>query len=560
MKRAWPLIAALTTFAVTIGTLFEICLRRDAGHFVYVLDDSYIEMAIAKSLALRAVWGVTSHGFTSASSTFLWPVLLALVDRVWKPSELTPLVLSCLAAALAITATYIIARRLRLPRMGIFALLLAIIFLSPLPALVFTGMEHCLQIATALPFVYLAAEDLTQAEGLGTRGMSCLWLLTPVLTLIRYEGLFLVFPVCVLQMLRGRRWKSVGMGLIALAPAVLYGAYSLLKGWFWLPNPIYLKGNIPRLIRARGTVPGIYGAFTWSAKTADLLSVGLALVVLFGLLAYHYRTLWRTSTTMIFIVVFAGALHLKFAGLGWFFRYEAYLVALALLALSAGLKDYLSQCQRKDDISLLERSAATLLMAYCMLVPTTILCLRGYQAITHIPQASQNVFDQQYQMGLFLRRFYPDASVAVNDIGAVAYLDNPHLLDLWGLASLSVAKIESKAPITPTEIERLATSKKVVVAIVYKRLFKNGVIGRGGLPKQWTQVGKWTLVNNYMSADSTVSFFATRPSGVAPLVAHLRQFSNSLPRAVVQSGKYIKKIHRDSNQSGLTQTEQPKHI
>src|SRR6266851_2122500 len=59
-------------YLLTCATLLMLSLARTQWHLVYPLDDAYIHMAIAKNLAQHGVWGVTSHEFTSCSSSPLW--------------------------------------------------------------------------------------------------------------------------------------------------------------------------------------------------------------------------------------------------------------------------------------------------------------------------------------------------------------------------------------------------------------------------------------------------------------------------------------------------------
>ena len=67
---------------------------------MYALDDAYIHMAVARSLARHGVWGVTPYAFTSSTSSLAWPLLLALADLVVGVRAATPLVLN-LAFAVA---------------------------------------------------------------------------------------------------------------------------------------------------------------------------------------------------------------------------------------------------------------------------------------------------------------------------------------------------------------------------------------------------------------------------------------------------------------------------
>src|SRR5207244_5808529 len=71
--------------------------------------------------------------------------------------------------------------------------------------------------------------------------------LAPLVTVARFEGLFVVFVVCVLLFVRGRLLAAVLLGGAALLPVLVYGAVSAANGGFWLPNSVLLKGSRPDL-------------------------------------------------------------------------------------------------------------------------------------------------------------------------------------------------------------------------------------------------------------------------------------------------------------------------
>jgi len=183
--------------AVVAG-VFALCLRADGGHFVYAVDDIYIAMAVARNFAVHGVWGATPYVFTSCESTFLWPLLLALTDALGGTSELVPLLLNVVCAVATLLVVYLILRKIGLPQRLQAAVLLGVVFLAPLPAMIFIGMEHTLQIATSILFVYLVAHELVGEENARSRTYAWVWVLAAVLPLVRYEGLFLVFAACLL--------------------------------------------------------------------------------------------------------------------------------------------------------------------------------------------------------------------------------------------------------------------------------------------------------------------------------------------------------------------------
>src|SRR3989304_3783024 len=84
-----------------------------------------------------------------------------------------------------------------------------------------------------------------------------------------------------------------------------------------------------------------------------------------------------------------------------------------------------------------------------------------------------------------------DVPQAANDIGAINYLADIKNLDLWGLASLEVAKAARGHYYEPELIVSLLITKKVKVAIVY-----NWLNAYGGIPVSWVKVGEWKISNN----------------------------------------------------------------
>ena len=51
LRTHWPLAIGVAAFAIALGTLLRASLAVNDGRFVYALDDAYIHMAMARSLA-----------------------------------------------------------------------------------------------------------------------------------------------------------------------------------------------------------------------------------------------------------------------------------------------------------------------------------------------------------------------------------------------------------------------------------------------------------------------------------------------------------------------------
>src|SRR5262249_54183785 len=145
-------------------------------------------------------------------------------------------------------------------------------------------------------------------------------------------------------------------------------------------------------------------------------------------------------------------------------------------------------------------SAAGLVLTTACLVP---LIWRSWEATTTTPTAVANVFQQQYQMGLFVRRYYPYATVAANDIGAISFLaERSRVLDLVGLANMESARATLDNQLEARFYERLTRKERVDVAILYEEWFPKQ------LPPEWSRVERWTIPNRVSVAYDTVTFYA----------------------------------------------------
>jgi uncharacterized MnhB-related membrane protein len=505
---------AVAVFALAAAVLVAWSLRYSRGHIVYALDDAYIHMAMARNLAEHGVFGVTRYGFTSSSSSPLWTLALAGLFALIGARNWLPLALNLVfAASLLLVADRVllahgVASRAR------FLALLAVAFLTPLPALTLVGQEHILHAALTLAFAGL----LTSAGA-----EPALLLLAPFLTAARYEGLFLVLIGCLVLAARGRLRFAVALGAVSLVSPVVYGLVSVAHGWYPLPNPVLLKGALGEQLAGwqwLGLVPFV-GGWRELSRTPHLLAlVALAAVALLAR--------WRSPSSRegTLLLLFAGTtlLHLQYAKTGWFYRYEAYLVALGIVALAVALHG-LGGVVRPAWLPALLASAALLACG-----------VRGVRSYLETPGAVGNIYEQQIQMGRFLARFYAGQAVAANDIGAICYLADLRVFDLWGLASREVAEAKLTGRYTTPWIGEQARAQGVRVAVAYERWLE----AAGGFPPEWIRAGRWRVARNVVLGDRTVAFYAVDPAEAGPLADHLRAFAPELPSGVEQLGPYMR--------------------
>ncbi|HTK28432.1 MAG TPA: hypothetical protein VL309_02720 [Vicinamibacterales bacterium] len=525
VRAAWPLAAAMAAFLALVGALLVLSLRHTGGHVIYALDDPYIHMAMAKHVALDGTWGVSPDRFSSSSSSLLWTALLAALFAVGGVHDGIPLLMN-VAAGLALL--WIVARRLRPTPAGrhpvyLWLVLTAIVLATPMPALVFVGQEHLLHACVAVLFLDLGAGWLAPVGASAARGamFARLAALAAVLPLVRYEALFLVALVALATLARGW-WREAGiLGASAAVPVLLYGAFSAWHGWYWLPNSVLVKGARPGFATVHEAIRSL-GYVAYSRLTS-LPAIGflVTLVVVFGAMRIARATFDGSFRRLALFAALALA-HLQYAqpAAFWMFRYEAYLVAVGLFVLANPLLE-LATSLTPGPWPRMRQWALGALAA--LLVVSSPLPDRAARSFAIVPRATANIYEQQYQMGLFLARYYERAPVALNDIGAASYLSDIDCLDLVGLADMTVARRVLNGWFAYDDIEEIAAERGIRIAIVFDSWF------HGRIPPRWQKAGSWTIDDNAVEGDDTVTFYAVRPEELGPLRSRLREFAASLP-------------------------------
>jgi len=534
--KHWPLFASVVILCVTTGAISTLLILRENGHLVYALDDPYIQMAMAKNFALHGVWGITRFGFTSSSSSPLWTFLIAVSYLVFGVSETSPFYLSLLCGVLVLGVAYCVLRWYKLSPKLTFWTLLVLVFFAPLPLLACIGSEHPLHAALTILLTFLAARLLSEeSPSTARRDLILLLAISPILTVVRYEGMFLILVICALFLLRGRRLTGVAVGMAGFSSILLYGALGLAKGWSWLPSSILLKGNFPRFTDLGTALDSVFGPAYFNVKMGPHLVVLVLGSLFLALYASDKRTaLWDSRQVMTGIFVAIALAHIQFCMVALFFRHEAYLVALGIVVIVAQLADQLPQklFGTPADRALVPKHVGGVLLAAFIIYPCAV---RAGAALIYLPQASKNIYEQQYQMGLFIKRYYQGSTVALNDIGAVNFLADVHCLDLWGLATYQVTELMRHHEYHTADILRLSRQAGVKVAMVYD----NWYTPIGGLPRDWVWVGQWALTDNVVAGGETVSIYAVDESETDPLMQKLQDFSPLLPKDVNQSGRYL---------------------
>lgn len=525
---AWAVVSYLALAVIFLW----FALDRTGGQFVYAQDDPYIHLALARTLAEHGVWGIRPEAFASASSSPLWTLLLAGLWTLGAQQVWVPFVLNIVFGGAALVAAGHVLQQLAAVgprgapsiRVPPFAVMGGPILVTPLSTLAFIGMEHSLQVLLVLVFAWQCAVRLADErdDWLAPAGIAFLMVAT------RYESLFLVAVAVAILLWQGRWRAAATVGVMAALPVVAFAVYSVAHGGLVLPNSVLMKSGPERFATASRGITAVLQ--DWAAIGALFRRpalLGLLIAVLLALLMTPADRLARRPPAVWLAVLFASvsALHACLVKIDWFFRYDAYLMALGLVALT-GLATHVtlpSGFSRRRGTS---RHPA---LAPLLLVLALPIALRAATAAATTVPAVSSVFAQQVQLGRFFASHYPHRAIAVNDIGAVAWMSTSPILDIAGLASQPVADLRRLGAFDAGALEGLAATQGVEAIAVYEEIFVEV------LPDSWAKVGEWRIENAVGVAGDRVSFLAPDAVRAGRLRAALAAFSAELPAEVVWS-------------------------
>lgn len=529
------LIVAILSMWVLITLFLNSSFLKTGGKLVYSHDDAYIHMTMAKNFSQHGVWGVTKYKFSSSSSSLLWTLLLSFSYSIFGKNELTPFVLNFFFSTVLLLFLYYSFEKFNFYFFQTLFVLICFIIFIPLPHLIFSGLEHILQMLIDLVFIYIASiaisSNVTLKDKIG-RKHTYLFLLAPLVTMVRFEGVFLVFAVCILLLFKREFIKSFILGITGILPVLIYGIVSVSKGWYFLPNSVLLKGNrLKDLLNFEGFLNFFYIGIRHIVYNIHILLFIIIILCILLFLLKKQKSLFSFYPVMCVIFLITTFIHMVFARTGFFLnrpeqvRYDSYLVAIGLFVIFNFFGYILREKILVQKGKFLERLILIFLVFICILP----LAERGIRMSVRAPQATFNVYSQQYQMGLFLDKYYKGEHVIVNDIGATNFLADIKCLDILGLCNKDIGGLILKERYTKENIVKWAYENNARIAIIYDDLLRP----IGGVPQKWIKVGEWTILKNVICAFNTVSFYAINIKDVPDLIRNIRKFSAQLPKGAI---------------------------
>lgn len=501
------LVAVFFAGAVMLGYLSVVVMNH--GVFTYMLDDPYIHLAVAEELGLHGHYGVNLDEVSAPCSSVIWPFLLAPFARLGF-LDLVPLGI-CTVAGLA-TAMVVLGRVRRLlpcePGDWLAALARAGVTVAFLLAtnaigLVFTGMEHSLQVLLAVCVV----EGMLRMAGGSKPGW---WFAAAVVAgpWVRYENMALTLAATAMCFLLGSRRQAIVLGAASVAGLLAFSGYLVFLGLSPVPTSITAKSPFG----GEAALMAVWHNLKSSLALGRGTLVALEVAFLSGMaMAWRDGGRWRLAA---WCLALAGALHLGAGAYGWVNRYEIYILA----GLTLGLAGIAGAMVKAAGIRVNPR------LAWILVPLVAVVGFPYFLGLITLPIASNNIFEQHYQMHRYVVDYWRKP-VAVNDLGYVSYHNDQHVLDLWGLASARALKARmGNEPASWMAGE--AVKHDVKLAMIYPSMF-------AGIPDQWEKVAVLRLSHTCVTpAGPEVSFYATVPESATEIRRTLTDFRKSLPVGV----------------------------
>ncbi|MFD3162818.1 hypothetical protein [Herpetosiphon sp. NSE202] len=471
----------------------------NAGKFLYILDDPYIHLSLARNIA-NGHYGINLVEPSAPSSSILWPFLLALFAPL-PFFEYTPLMLN-LGFALATLffirkiIDLIFQNSLSSAKKTFFVALF--IFICSMTPLIWSGMEHILQVFLTVIILYQLL-DLQINQKLN----KSLIMMLVLLSLVRYESLAISIPILLLLYFKGYR-KLAAIGLISimsLLAAFSYFIHSL--GLDYLPTSVLIKRS---LFSNRNSIDIFFRTILISMQSRTWFIL-LGMVILITL-----KLRQKIHTSFIYITTLSITLYLLFgATLGSFYRYETFIITYAFIIFMYLYRDFIINIVSSTRKQLFTSIFISLLL---------FIYLDYAHPIIYTPKFSNSIYLQQYQMALFTNTY--NKNVGVNDIGLIAFMNNNYTLDLFGLSNIDV--IDYRKARTPGWMNQLSEQYDANLIMIYDEWFADFI------PNDWIKLGQLKLdLPVAIVAYKEVSFYVRNPDIAEEVRQLLDQFSQTLP-------------------------------
>lgn len=548
MKKAIVLSLAILLLLLFVFLFYNYIIHSCSGNFIYGLDDSYIHLSLAKNFVDNGNIGINSEEFGFATSSPLWTATLIIIFKIIGYNELVPFYLNILLSILIIVYAHRIIQKYFNNFLSTFALLSLTIISIPIVPIIFIGMEHLLHLLLTCIFIEFIVELKSNPKNKFTNYI-ILAILTSLLSLVRYEAIFLIIASSIIffkSKYRFQYWITVAF--FSVIPHIIIGLFSISNGGFFFPNPIILKGleETPSLITFihRYFYSGVINLVENSYLFVSVL-VSFAFLIYYSwqkqgdnnrfksgisnennLQYFFFNSKIEHLKDVNIIFLITTLLHLQFAKTGWFYRYEAYLVGIFVIFILPLLTKFVIEYAKNSNLIKKTKLGLFLVILFFFLVLPFI--HRGIESLNRLRFAPINIYEQQFLISKFINSYFPDFPIGVNDIGLTSLKSKAKIIDLFGLADNTIAKAKYGGFYSPDYFYEYLRKKNCSVLIIYEDWFNTEL----NYKKELIRVASWKIQNNYVCGMDEVTFYALNYESAYKIKSSLEKYKDILPKTI----------------------------
>jgi len=460
---------------LTVGLclLFLYCLNlehKEIGTIGFALDDAWIHAAVARNFIEGDGWSVVPGRTLSVSTSPTWTLLVAASYFVFRDPILSVLFLSLSLMVGATVIFYLVAERFTgRPLLALIGGCL--FFLNPIAIWgLASGME--------LPLVLLSLMAVIAAYYSSDAISRVRLVVVPVLlafAAVTRPELFLLIPIAVLDTFysiwvsglddskRKAMKTAIIQGGITLAALSPYFIFNLATGGRLFPSTYYAK----TLVRGIGLSAAVHSQ-SWGDIHRSLVTDPLVQV------SDIVRTLFSHNPVVFLLFVpglllFCKAFSNQYTARGKLLAFSVLIIPW-FMGMTSPTRALSNHAERyyvifPPLVLLLSLLGVDYLLRQAKLVVVPIVCVvlmalapwrTTHRTIDYLVTDVDSTERLYHQMGVWIKEnLDPQAKLAANDIGGIAFFAGSDLIDTMGLASPEIWPALWRAPGQPQDMNKL---------------------------------------------------------------------------------------------------------
>lgn len=334
---------------------------------------------------------------------------------------------------------------------------------------------------------------------------------------VRFESMF-YFVILAFIFIIIKKWKAAFLVLsTGFIPIILFCWLNYQQDGYLFPNSVIVKGTKlsfdSNFLHQLKTIFLDHFLLNVSFYKIGFFPVLLSVIFIVKDSKKNFQEIVKSNFLLIVISLLM-ICHSMFAELKGMFRYEAYILTGFSMVLIPKLKDLF---ENFGNFIKNEK-----IIAGIVLVNIFLLIYKFAYVHKMLENGGGNVYEQQMQSARFLHKYYNESKVVANDIGAITYFTNIHLLDTAGLASVETIIFNENKRLPDAEFQHFLTqytiSNQYDIAIIYDAWLQNYI------PKNWEKAAELKINNPITVARDKVSIYAVDKNSLEKLKENIKHF------------------------------------